>query len=193
MKGEKLKLINMAKANLISSKDDKEILNEMQNKFNLPKIPSVIEFFDMSNLGPTALVGGMTYWKDGKRIGSESKRFQIKSFEGKNDDFAAMKEVLFRRYSKLKGTSLLPDLIILDGGKGQLSSGLEVLRTLRLQIPILALAKKEEEIFSPHKLNSYRFDKTSPMMLFIRKMRDTTHNYVITYNRKKRSMKLKEQ
>lgn len=214
-KGDKLKLLELAKQNLSIELDETSILKEIQEKFHLPKYPKIIEFFDMSNLGKGYQVGALTYWEDGKRIAKNSRKFQIKSFTGKNDDFGAMREVLFRRYKRLKemgdkrieigdeaenrkvsnlhslnsNPENLPNLIILDGGKGQLSAGLDALRVLRLEIPILALAKKEEEIFSIDK--HFKFDKNSPMMLLIRRMRDTTHNYVIAYNRKKRNIELR--
>jgi excinuclease ABC subunit C len=193
-KGEKRELIELALLNLQEHLKNPSVLAEMKDKFKLTKIPRVIEFFDMSNLNSKYLVGGMTRWVDMERDTANSRRFEIKTVKGKNDDFASMREVILRRYSRLKKEQKpFPDLIIVDGGKGQLSTTIDALRSIFVSIEVLSLAKQHEEIFSSNFSSSFKFDSNSAMMLFIRKMRDATHNYVISYNRKKRSMEFKQQ
>lgn len=193
-KGDKLKLIKLVEKNAKLNISENKILKEMKDKLKLPKIPNVIECFDMSNLGKDYLVGAMVQFVDSKPNKEEYRKFEIKSFSGRNDDFAAMKEVLYLRYKKLKDGKLsLPDLIIIDGGKGQLSSAIDSLRELRLSIPIIALAKKEEEIFMLGSKESLKFNRNSDMMLFIRSVRDEVHRFVISYNRKKREMRLRDE
>lgn len=193
--GRKAKLIELATKNANINIKEKTVLEEIKEKFNLPEIPTIIECFDMSNLGKDYLVGALVRWENGVRVPELSRKFQIKSFGGKNDDYASMTEVVYRRYRGIleKRESVeLPNLIIIDGGPGQLNAALKSLERLNLKIPIISLAKKEEEIFVPGRDLSYKFDKNSKMMLFIRSIRDSVHNYVVSYNRKKRSMRLKE-
>lgn len=192
-RGEKKHLVNLALKNSRMNSKNYTILKEMKEKLHLPKIPSIIECFDMSNLGSQDVVGGMTRWIDGKADKEGYRKFEIKSFSGRQDDFAAMREVVFRRYHRLKyeGKSM-PDLIIIDGGKGQLGMAQKALKDAGVTIPMISLAKKEEEIFLPNEENSLIFKKDSPMMLHIREIRDSVHNYVVAYNRKKRQMRMKE-
>lgn len=196
-KGDKLKLINLAYDNAKIKYEKEGVLKEMKDKIGLPKIPRVIECFDMSNLSYDFLVGGMTRWVDGFRDEDNFRKFDIKSFSGKNDDFASMKEVVYRRYKAIKdGREVggeFPDLIIIDGGKGQLKMAIEALREVGVRVPIISLAKKEEEIFILGKEDSLKFDKNSPMMLFIRGVRDSVHNFVVSFNRKKRKIKAEKE
>ena len=135
----------------------------------------------------------MIKWVDGKPNKSGYRKFEIKSFSGKNDDFASMREVVYRRYKRLvEENSKLPDLIVIDGGKGQLDSALESLNRIGVQIPIIALAKREEEIYTPHESVPLKFGQTTPMMLLVRRIRDSVHDFVLSYNRKKRDMRLRE-
>jgi len=189
-RGEKLALVNLALKNAKLSLGEENVLTLLKEKLNLPRLPRVIECFDMSNLGATDRVGGMTRFVNAQKDTNGYRRFEIKSFEGKQDDFASMKEVLYRRYKRLRDEQAeMPDLIIVDGGKGQLSSSVESLLELGLNLPIISLAKQEEEIFVPGRSYSYKFPKNSPMMLFIRMIRDATHDYVIGYNRQRRKIK----
>lgn len=191
--GEKKKIVELAEKNAKKNFGENSILREVQRKLKLPREPKVIECFDMSNLGSEYLVGAMTRWVNGLPDKSGYRRFEIKHFKGKNDDFASMKEVVYRRYKRLVNEQKsLPDLIIIDGGKGQLSAALSALNNVKVQPPIIALAKKEEEIFLPGEPKPLKFPKNSKMMLFIRSIRDSVHNYVVSYNRKKREMKFRE-
>ena len=113
----------------------------------------------------------------------------------KQDDFLAMKECVYRRYYRLKERKEdYPDLIIIDGGLGQLGVSYEALESLGLEnIPIVSLAKQEEEIFTPHSNSSIQMDKNSEMMKFIRHIRNCVHNYVVSYNKKKREMRARDE
>ena len=191
-KGEKKRLVELAHKNLALNSRNLHVLKEMKEKLNLSQSPSIIECFDMSNLGNEDIVGGMTRWVDGKPDKEGYRKFEIKSSKGKQDDFAAMRETIYRRYHRLKyQKQQLPDLILIDGGKGQLGMGVKALREVGVDIPIISIAKKDEEIFVPDKQEPLIFDKNSPMMLLIREMRDSVHNYVVTYNRKKRQMRMR--
>ena len=148
----------------------------------------------MSNFGYDYLVGAMVQFVDGKPNKEEYRKFEIKTNLTSQDDFTAMKEVIYRRYKRLKDEKKkLPDLIIVDGGKGQLNVSLESLKQLDLNIPIIGLAKREEEIFIPGKLEPKAFRRMSPMMLLIRHIRNSVHKFVLSYNRKKREMRFKEE
>ena len=194
--GDKKKLLELAYKNLYYRLQNKSILEQMKEKLHLPKLPKVIECFDMSNFSYDYVVGAMVQFVDGVENPSEYRKFEIKSLHKKQDDFAAMRECVYRRYYKLKKEKLpYPDLIIIDGGLGQLGVSSQALKLLGLhtKIPIISLAKQEEEIFITHSKESYIFDKNSEMMRFIRHIRNSVHNYVVSYNKKKRQMRAKEE
>lgn len=192
-RGDKKSLIEIAIKNAKENFKKSDILDQIKKNLKLEKRPSIIECFDMSNLGSDYLVGAMTRFIEMQPDKTGYRKFEIKSFRGKNDDFASIREVIYRRYKRLQKEKLeFPDLIIIDGGRGQLNSALESLRQLNLRIPLISLAKQDEEIYVLNKANPYKFDKNSPMMLFIRDVRDKTHDFVINYNRKKRQMKFKK-
>lgn len=192
-KGEKLELVNLAEKNAQNLiKNDP--LKEIQINLKLPKLPKVIECFDMSNFGKNDLVGAMTRWVDLKPDKSGYRKYEIKNFTGKNDDYASITEVITRRYSKLKEENLeFPNLIIIDGGKGHLNTSLNALNKLNLQIPIISIAKgknrDKNEIYLYGKDEPLIFDNNSQMLLNLRKIRDSVHNFVISYNRSKRKIK----
>lgn len=192
-RGERLGLIKLAEKNALA-RSENTVLKEIQEKLTLPQPPITIECFDMSNLGADYLVGGMVQWVNGKPNKDQYRRFEIKSVKGKNDDFASMREVIYRRYKRLVAEQAqFPDLIIVDGGPGQLESALFSLKKLGLKIPLVALAKEREEIYTPHEREPLRFDSQSEMMLLIRNIRDSVHRFVLSYNRKKRSMRLQDE
>lgn len=195
-KGEKKSLLDLAIKNAKLNLGSSNILEQVKIKLKLPKTPHVIECFDMSNLGYDYLVGAMTRWVDAKPDKSGYRKFEIKSFTGYNDDFAAMREVVHRRYKRLQEEKKeFPDLIIIDGGKGQLGMACEALKQLNLykKIPIISLAKQDEEIYFPEKENPINLDNNSRVMLFIRDVRNSVHNYVVNFNRKKREMRFKDE
>lgn len=188
LRGEKRSLVGLALKNIGVADAS---LVELQRQLALPKLPRIIECFDISNLGREHVVAGMVQWVDGKPNSKEYRRFEIRSVEGQ-DDFASMREVVKRRYARLlREGKPLPDLIILDGGKGQLNAGLGALREVRVNVPMIALAKQEEEIYRPGVSSPFRFDKMSRPMLLVRSIRDSVHKFALSYNRKKRHMQLR--
>ncbi len=192
-RGEKKELLLLAEKNAQYGFEN-TTLKEIQEKLYLPNLPVVIECFDISNLGTQHVVAGMAQWVNGKPNKSNYRRFEIQSVQGRQDDFAAMYEVISRRYKRLRDENqAFPDLIIIDGGKGQLGMATKALQELGLQIPIMGLAKQEEEIYLPKEETPHQFPTNSAMMLLIRSIRDSVHNYVLSYNKKKRQMQFKEQ
>jgi len=166
--------------------DWNEIGSEIQQKLNLRKFPHRIECFDISHIQGTNTVASMVVFENGKPKKLEYKRFKIKTLEaGKTDDFESMREVIKRRCSR--DDWAVPDLIIVDGGKGQLSSAVSVLEELDLrEQDIVSLAKKFEEVFVPKKSNPVIFNMNSPSLFLFQKIRDEAHRFAINYHRKLR-------
>ncbi len=193
-KGDKLGLVKLAEKNAQLNMGESGVLSEIKDSLNLPSIPHIIECFDISNLGYEHIVGAMTRFVDAKPDKKGYRKFKIRTVEGKNDDFASISEIVHRRYRRLlEEKSEMPNLIIIDGGVGQLSAALEPLKALGLKIPIIALAKQNEEIYLPGIAEPKVFEKNGRMMLFIRSVRDSVHKFVLGYNRKRREMKLRSQ
>ena len=165
-------------------------LSELKDVLGMPVIPRRIEAFDNSNIQGTSAVAGMVCFVDGKPYKKEYRKFNIKSVKG-IDDFESMREVVFRRYARqLKENKPMPDLILIDGGKGQLSSAKSSLDKLGLgYISVIGIAKKLEEVFLPKSSYPQNISKTSPALYLLRKIRDEVHRYAITFHRKKRSKK----
>lgn len=192
-KAGKLELVKLADKNLESTLEVDAALVDLQNALNLPTLPSVIECFDISNLGTEHVVSGMVSFKDAKPDKKNYRKFKIKTFSGQ-DDFAAMGEVVTRRYKRLlEEKGRIPDLVIIDGGPGQVSAAQSALRGLGLQLPIVGLAKENEEIYLPEEKTPLKFPQNSKMMLLLRRIRDATHDFSIGYNRKRREMKMREE
>ncbi len=165
-------------------------LSELKEVLGMSVIPRRIEAFDNSNIQGTSAVAGMVCFIDGKPRKKEYRKFNIKSVKG-IDDFESMREVVFRRYSRqLKENKPMPDLILIDGGKGQLSSAKSSLDKLGLgYISVIGIAKKLEEVFLPNSSHPQNINKTSPALYLLRKIRDEVHRYAITFHRNKRSKK----
>jgi excinuclease ABC subunit C len=165
------------------------LMNAMQKELHLEHQPRYIECFDNSNLQGTNPVAACVVFRDGKPSRKEYRHFNVKSVEGPND-FASMQEIIYRRYSRLlEEEAPLPDLIIVDGGKGQLSSAYEILCGLGLEsrIPIVGLAEKREEIFFPHDPMPYYLSRTGEPLKVVCHIRDEAHRFGITFHRQKRS------
>ena len=193
-KGDKKELIELALKNASINLEENQTLIELQQKLNIPEYPKIIECFDISNLGSEHIVAGMTRFVDGRKDKSGYRKFMIRSTAGKQNDFASIGEAVYRRYKRLKNEkSEYPDLIIVDGGLGQLSMALRSLKAVGLKIPIIALAKENEEIYTPSSKEPMQFDKNSKMMLLLREIRDSVHDFVLGYNRKRREMKLRDE
>ena len=165
------------------------LMAAMQRELRLDREPRHIECFDNSNLQGTHPVASCVVFRDGKPARKEYRHFNIKTVEGP-DDFASMREIVFRRYSRLlEQGDALPDLIIVDGGKGQLSSAYAVLCELGIadRVPIVGLAKRIEEIFYPDDPMPYYLSRTGEPLKVVCHIRDEAHRFGITFHRKKRS------
>ena len=165
------------------------LMNAMQRELHLDKQPRHIECFDNSNLQGTNPVASCVVFRDGKPSRKEYRHFNIKTVVGP-DDFASMREIVYRRYSRLlEEGAELPDLIIVDGGKGQLSSAYEVLQALGIEkrVPIVGLAKRIEEVFYPNDPMPYYLSRTGEPLKVVCHIRDEAHRFGITFHRQKRS------
>lgn len=182
--GEKKVLLDLARKNVeIGFFGDRKKVQALQEALKLPNPPNVIECFDISHLSGTSMVGSMVQFRGGRPDKSNYRRFKIKSVEG-IDDPASIAEVVRRRYTRLRDEEKeLPDLVIIDGGLGQLSAAFQELRNLRVKVPVISIAKREEEIYMPgldKPLPIKRDDKAS---LFVQEIRDEAHRFAISYNR----------
>ena len=192
-RADKLGLVQLAEKNLESTLDVDSALVDLQNNLNLTVLPRLIECFDISNLGTEHVVSGMVSFKDAKPDKKNYRKFKIKTFKGQ-DDFAAVNEVVTRRYKRLiEEKTPLPDLVMIDGGPGQVSAAKAALQTLGLQLPLIGLAKEHEEIYLPDESAPRNFSKNSKMMLLLRKIRDAAHDFSLGYNLKRRQIKIREE
>ena len=198
-KGRKLELIKMAEQNakmslqrvLLTNVTSVETLHvtplqELQRKLNLKNYPNRIECFDISHLGGTGTVGSMVCFIDGKPDKNEYRKFKLKTVLSKIDDFQAMREIIRRRYYAQN----LPDLIIIDGGKGQLSSAKEALEGLGIdlnKVDLISLAKRLEEVFKPNEKKSILLDRKSQALFLLQRVRDEAHRFAITFQRERRA------
>ena len=168
-------------------------MSELQEELNLPRSPKRIECYDVSHIQGTNTVASMSVFQDGKPLSSNYRRFKIKSHDG-NDDFASMREVLSRRFKRLKNArdggeenasfAAAPDLVLIDGGKGQLSSAVEVMLHLGLQdIQLASIAKREEEIFLPDAAEPVIMPKNSQGLFLLQRARDEAHRFAVTFHR----------
>ena len=165
------------------------LMEAMRKELHLKEQPRHIECFDNSNLQGSYPVASCVVFRDGKPSRKEYRHFNVKTVEGP-DDFASMREIVYRRYSRLlEEGQVLPDLIIVDGGKGQLSSAYEVLCALGIEtrVPIVGLAKRIEEIFFPGDPMPYYLSRTGEPLKVVCHIRDEAHRFGITFHRQKRS------
>lgn len=169
-----------------------KMVQQLQEDLQLKIPPRRIEAFDISHLGGTNTVASMVCFIDGKARKSEYRKYKIKTVDG-IDDFAAMREVVFRRYRRLKSEqATLPDLILIDGGKGQLSMAISALRELGLDyLTVIGLAKRLEEVFVPGHSDAQSIPKQSPGLILLRKIRDEAHRFAITFQKQKRNKQVR--
>ena len=180
---------------LASIRDDfNEVGAYLQETLKLTNFPNRIECYDISHIQGTNTVASMVVFYNGMSKKTAYKKFKHKTTEGKPGDFLSMKEVLTRRLSRLGEKNWeKPDLIIIDGGKGQLSSVMEVVEEMGITgIDFVSLAKREEEVFLPHQSKSIRIPMNSNAMFLIQRIRDEAHRFAITYHRSLRSKALKK-
>ena len=163
------------------------VLSALQRDLHLKHLPKKIVCFDNSNLQGSDAVASMVTFENGKPKKSEYKKFIIKTVVGP-DDFASMREVISRHFSKLLETSQpLPDLIMVDGGKGQLSSAVDALHELGFtSFQIIGLAKRLEEVFLPHESEAITIPKVSSSLKLLQQLRDEAHRFAITFHRLRR-------
>ncbi|MCI5836514.1 MAG: excinuclease ABC subunit UvrC [Veillonellaceae bacterium] len=153
---------------------------------DLPQLPERIECFDISHTQGEETVAAMTVLLDGKPAKSEYRKFKLKTVQGRPDDFASMREIMQRRYGNHPEWPL-PDLIVIDGGKGQLHAALPVIRECGVQAPVIALAERLEEIFTEFSNESVILGRRHPALQMLQTVRDEAHRFGITYHRKLRS------
>jgi len=199
-RGEKAKEVRLAYQNaklllgewMLNRKKRRELvpkmINQLQDDLQLKVPPRKIEAFDISHLGGTNTVASMVCFTDGKPKKSLYRKFKVKTVEG-IDDFASMREIVHRRYKRVKEEGIgLPDLILIDGGKGQLSMAVSALRELGLDyLPIVGLAKKLEEVFVPGQADAQSIHKQSPGLILLRRIRDEAHRFAINFQKQKRT------
>lgn len=198
-RGKKAQLFTLAKKNadmllkeillqkMKLSIQPSKMVEALQQALNLAVPPLHIEGFDISHFQGKETVASMVYFENGAAKRSQYRKYIIRSVD-KPDDFQSMREVVERRYSRLlKENSVLPDLILIDGGKGQLNIAKEVLNQLGLNnIPIIGLAKRLEEVFIPGYSQAQNIPKSSPAVILLRRIRDEAHRFAITFHRSKR-------
>jgi len=203
-RGEKARLVRMAdqnaknslKVQLEDAMAEKELLDRLQRRLVLERPPERIECFDLSNIAGTEGVGSMVVFEKGKPAPAAHRRYRIRSAPGR-DDYAMLSEVLTRRYKKTGTGQPLPDLLIVDGGKGQLNTAVAVLKGLGLygSFDLIGIAKRdaergetEDKIYKPGRKNPVSLKKYSGLLLFLQRIRDEAHRSAITYHRKRRTM-----
>lgn len=200
-RGDKKKLLDMARANAqerMNKSFERQAamrarretgMEELKKALGLKKWPERMECFDISHIQGTDTVASMVVLINGAPAPKEYRRFKIK--QDQNDDFLSMREVVSRRYKRLaqgsEGFNDPPDLIVIDGGKGQLSSACEVLRELGLSLPAIGLAKRMEEVFVPNESMPLELERDSPGVLLLQTIRDEAHRFAITYHRSLRN------
>ncbi|MCH7907017.1 MAG: excinuclease ABC subunit UvrC, partial [Chloroflexi bacterium] len=225
-RGEKRRLLEMVGQNAAEGLEqlklkwlsDSDVMDaamqQLQEELSLPRLPRRMECYDISHIQGTNTVASMVVFEDGSPKTSDYRRFKIKSHD-KNDDFASMREVLRRRFSRLQKAvearkdaggsegptngdagkamkadtfGIVPDLVLIDGGKGQLSSALQVMLELGVEdVPLASLAKQEEEIFIPDSPEPFILPRGSQGLFLVQRIRDEAHRFAITFHRNLRS------
>lgn len=201
-KGEKRRLVELAEKNARQHLEERksqfaadqakaeEAMMELQEQLDLPSLPYRIECYDISNTMGQESVGAMVVFEGGQPKKSDYRKFKIKTVEGPND-FASIQEMLRRRLQRgADGDSKfadMPDLIVIDGGKGQLSAAMEVERELAVEIPTVGLAKKFEEVFKPEQSQSILLPRNSQALFLLQRIRDEAHRFGLTFHRNLRS------
>lgn len=199
-RGEKLKLMRVAEENASLLLEEEalrgsggarraaDVVRALQSELGLPRLPRTIACFDVSTVHGADPVGACAVFENGEPRKGEYRRFRIKYVEGQ-DDFAMIAEVVGRYFrGKLEGGEELPDLVVIDGGRGQLGSALAVLRELGLEeLPAVALAKREEEVFLAGRARSLVLPRRSEALRLLQRIRDEAHRFAVAYHRKRRS------
>ena len=197
-RGEKVRLLELVVRNARLAfdlewkqprKQSQEILRALRDLLELEVEPARIECFDISNIQGSDIVASMVCFQDGLPKKSEYRKFRVRSVSGTPDDFAAMREVVGRRYRRLlEEGKELPDLVLIDGGKGQLGAAVAALEELGLgEQAVASLAKKEELIFVRGREAPIALPRHSPVLQLVQRVRDEAHRFAVGYHRKARS------
>ncbi len=208
-RGEKAELMRMVEANARLLLDEFKLarakqeegriphsVKALQRDLHLKHLPRRIECFDISHLAGTGTVASCVVFEDGRPKKRDYRTFKIRSVEGKPDDFQSMREVVGRRYRRtLEENGPWPDLIVIDGGKGQLSSAVEILKQNDVygKTAVIGLAKRLEEVFFPGDKDPVLIPKTSPSLRLLQRVRDEAHRFAITFQRKQRAQVLRSE
>jgi excinuclease ABC subunit C len=202
-RGKKRKLVNMVALNAAQVLEQRQAkwladtgkttaaVQDLQEQLALPLLPKRIECYDISDIRGTSAVGSMVVFENGRPKSTSYRRFKIRSVAG-IDDYAMMQEVLRRRFKRadlLDGSSWAasPDLVLIDGGKGHLTSAIEVMRQLGIDdIPIASLAKQNEEVYLPDKEQPLLLPRSSPALYLLQRIRDEAHRFALSYHLKVR-------
>jgi len=201
-KGEKLRLVKLASRNaenslkefMASTATNTEILIKLQKRLKIDNIPKRIECFDISSISGTEAVAGMVVFEDGKANKSLFRKYKLKSFNAQ-DDYSCMAEVLKRRYGKGDKSKPYPDMMMVDGGKGQLNIAVSVIESLKIEqnIQIISIAKKNEnkgetqdKIYKPGRVNPVNMGKGGELLLFLERIRNESHGLAISFHRNRR-------
>jgi excinuclease ABC subunit C len=162
-------------------------MEQLQDVLDLPALPGRIECYDISNIQGSEAVGSMVVLRDGKPAKDQYRRFKIKGLPAEPNDFLMMQQVFRRRLQNALDNdpkfTPLPDLVVIDGGKGQLSAAVAVMEELGVQIPIIGLAKREEEVFVPGQSDPIDLPRHSPGNHMLQRLRDEAHRFALTYHR----------
>ncbi len=184
-----VKLYKQEKYNKKATSSNEQVLIQLKSDLNLLRLPEIIECFDNSNIQGSNPVASMVTFKNGKPFKQNYRHYNIKTVDGP-DDFKSMAEVIYRRYNRIiKDNIQLPDLIVIDGGKGQLKSAIKSLKDLNLygKIPIIGIAKRLEEIYFPEDKIPIHLAKNSTSIKLLQYIRNEAHRFAINFHRKKRS------
>lgn len=201
-KGEKLRLVKLASQNaenrlrefLASAATDMETLIQLKKRVKMDKVPRRIECFDISSISGTEAVAGMVVFEKGKANPSLFRKYRIKSVDAK-DDYSCMAEVLKRRYGKGEKSKPYPDMLMVDGGKGQLNIAVSVIDSLKPEqtFQLISIAKKNEskgetqdKIYKPGQVNPVNMGRGEELLLFLEKIRDKSHEFAISFHRQRR-------
>jgi len=204
-RGEKLRLVKLASRNAenslkefrASAASDMEILIQLKKRLKMDKIPQRIECFDISSISGTEGVAGMVVFEKGKPNKSLYRKYSLKSVDAK-DDYSCMAEVLKRRYGNGEKSKPYPDILMVDGGKGQLNIAVSVIESLKLEqtFQIISIAKKNEskgetqdKIYKPGQVNPVNMGRGGEPLLFLERIRDKSHGFAISFHRKRREKK----
>ena len=174
------RIINSRRLSAEIERDPSVGVDQLQQYLNLPRRPTVMECFDISHNQGSETVASMVVFVDGSPDKKSYRRYKIRSTEGKPDDFQSMREVLTRRYI---GSDRLPDLIVIDGGLGQLSAALEIIRAEHSSVPVVALAKQFELVFVEGSSEPIELPRDSDALHLMQRIRDEAHRFAITYHR----------